>query len=71
MANSIANKNMKSIASARFAGSFEDLKTRFGYNSIYHIYDDAGSMMFATSTINNVPILLRCTPDGSNVQIIS
>jgi hypothetical protein len=59
MANSIANKNMKSIASARFAGSLNDLKTRFGCNSIYHIYDEAGSMIFATSTINNVPILLR------------
>jgi hypothetical protein len=59
MANNVANKSSTSISSPRFAGSMDDLKTRFNANGIYHIYDDGSSAVFASSTVNNIPVLLR------------
>lgn len=59
MANNVANKSSTSIYSPRFAGSMDDLKTRFKANCIYHVYDDGSSAVFASSTVNNIPVLLR------------
>lgn len=69
MASSIANKNKKSISTSRFGSNTEDLKSRLSANAVYHIYDDGDSMVFATSTINNIPILVRCTPAGGKVNL--
>lgn len=67
MANSISAKNSKTVTSARFANSVDDLKTRLKANSMYFIYEDGGSLVFATSTINNIPILLRININGSKI----
>lgn len=69
MASSIANKHKKSISSSRFAASYDELKSRLEANAVYHIYDDGGSMVFATSTINNIPILVRFTPTGGKLNL--
>lgn len=69
MATTIANKHKKSITTSRFGSNAEELKLRLGANSVYHIYDDMDSMVFATSTINNIPILVRCTPAGGKVNV--
>lgn len=67
MINSIASKSQKSIQSVRFANSPDDLIKRFNSNSFYHIYNDEGTMIFATTT-NNIPILVKASVSGSNIN---
>lgn len=69
MAASIALKNSTTIASARFASSFGDLKNRLSSNSFYHIYDDGTNMIFATSTVNNIPVLVMVTAGGGQIAV--
>mmetsp|Transcript_18497 Transcript_18497/g.16374 ORF Transcript_18497/g.16374 Transcript_18497/m.16374 type:complete len:93 (-) Transcript_18497:23-301(-) len=71
MANSIANKSSFSVSNGRFAASTEDLKTRFISNYLYTIYEEGTSQIFATSTVNNIPVLLRVTPEGTNLNIVA
>jgi vesicle coat complex subunit len=59
MASSIGNKNTKSVSTSRFASSPQDLKERLKANSFYHIYDEGNSMIFATQTMNNIPLVVK------------
>ena len=59
MASSIGNKNTVKVITSRFAGSTQDLKTRLKANSFYHIFDEGSSMVFATQTVNNIPLVIK------------
>ena len=67
MASSISAKNSIAIASPKFANSAKDLKSRFSSNAFYHIYDDGASMVFATQTVNNIPVLVKVSAGGGQV----
>jgi hypothetical protein len=69
MASSISVKNSITIVSPRFADCAKDLKNRLSSNSFYHIYDDGAIMVFASSTVNNLPVLVRVSAGGGQVAV--
>ena len=69
MINSINAKNSKTVTSSRFANSPDELKSRLKSNSLYFIYEEGGTLIFATSTINNIPVLIRISVSGQNLNI--
>jgi hypothetical protein len=69
MASSISVKNSITIVSPRFADCAKDLKNRLSSNAFYHVYDDGASMVFASSTVNNLPVLVRVSAGGGQVAV--
>lgn len=68
MMSSVPNSSQKAIQSARFANSADDMTKRLNANSFYHIFDEGSIKYYATTTVNNIPVVLKVGASGSNVN---
>lgn len=69
MMGSVPNHSQKSINSVRFANSIDDMTARLRANSYYHIFDDGANKVYATTTVNNIPVVIKAGVSGSNVNL--
>ena len=71
MIANVGNSSKKAINSVRFANSIDDMTSRLRANSYYHIYDEGASKVYATTTVNNIPIIVKSTTSGGSVNVES